>query len=91
VLAIISMLFITIGEIFSMPFMNSYWVSRTQANNRGQYAALFTVAWASAQAAGPLMGSLIAENFGYKTLWTIIGIACGVLAFFYRQLHLRRI
>ena len=90
-LAVTSMLLITIGEIFSMPFMNSYWVSRTQANNRGQYAALFTVAWASAQAAGPLIGSLIAENFGYKTLWIVIGIACGLLAFFYWQLQLRRI
>ena len=85
------MLLITIGEILSMPFMNSYWVSRTQPNNRGQYAALFGVAWASAQAAGPLIGSLIAEDFGYKTLWIVIGIACGALAFFYWQLHLKRV
>ncbi len=89
-LAIIAMLLITIGEILSMPFMNSYWVLRTQANNRGQYAALFSVAWASAQAAGPLIGSLVAEKFGYKNLWMIIGIVCGVLAFFYWQLHLKR-
>ncbi|MEO6329726.1 MAG: MFS transporter, partial [Ginsengibacter sp.] len=56
-LAIFSMLVISLGEIFAMPFMNSYWILRTQSHNRGQYAALFTVAWSLAQAAGPLAGS----------------------------------
>ena len=88
-LAVISMLVITVGEILSMPFMNSYWIARTQSHNRGQYAALFTVAWASAQAAGPLIGSLLAENFGFKILWIIIGITCAVLAFFYWRLQIR--
>ncbi|MEJ7674141.1 MAG: MFS transporter [Chitinophagaceae bacterium] len=50
VLAIIIMLLFTFGEIMSMPFMNSYFISRTLSHNRGQYAALYTVAWASAQA-----------------------------------------
>jgi predicted MFS family arabinose efflux permease len=85
-LAILSMLFLTVGEILSMPFMNSFWISRTQQQNRGQYAALFTVAWASAQAAGPLIGSLIAENYGYNTLWTIIGCICILLSLLYRRL-----
>ena len=35
----------TFGEIFSMPFMNSFWISRTQPGNRGEYAALYTMAW----------------------------------------------
>jgi predicted MFS family arabinose efflux permease len=88
-LAVISMLVITTGEILSMPFMNSYWIARTQSHNRGQYAALFTVAWASAQAAGPLIGSLLAENFGFKILWIIIGITCTLLSFFYWRLQIR--
>jgi predicted MFS family arabinose efflux permease len=89
-LALASMLVISIGEILSMPFMNSYWISRTQPHNRGQYAALFTVAWALAQTAGPLIGSLIAENWGFKILWIIIGITCIILAFFYQKLQIRK-
>jgi predicted MFS family arabinose efflux permease len=88
-LAVVSTLLITTGEMLSMPFMNSYWILRTQPNNRGQYAALFTVAWSLAQAAGPLIGSLIVEEWGFKILWIIIGVTCMLLAFFYRRLQIR--
>src|SRR5207248_3216309 len=27
---------VTMGEIFSLPFMNTYWIGRTQHSNRGQ-------------------------------------------------------
>jgi MFS family permease len=67
--------------------MNSYWISRTLSQNRGQYAALFTVAWASAQAIGPFIGSLIAENFGYNILWFVVSGVCLLIAVFYRLLH----
>src|SRR6185436_2572471 len=33
-------LIITFGEIISMPFMNSFWISRSNERNRGQYATL---------------------------------------------------
>jgi predicted MFS family arabinose efflux permease len=86
-IAIMSMIFLTFGEILTMPFMNSWWIGRSQQNNRGQYAALFTVAWASAQAIGPFSGALIAEHFGYNILWYFISGICLLLAFFYRRLR----
>ncbi|MEO6906239.1 MAG: MFS transporter [Ginsengibacter sp.] len=86
-IAVMAMVFITFGEIFSMPFMNAWWIGRTQHNNRGQYAALYTVAWASAQAVGPFAGSMIAEYYSFKMLWYIIAGVCILLAFFYRRLH----
>jgi len=64
---------VTFGEIFSMPFMNSYWISRTQTTNRGQYAALYTMAWSAAQTLGPMGGSQLAEHFGFNVLWWVIG------------------
>ena len=88
-LATVVMLLFTFGEIMSMPFMNSYWVSRTLPHNRGQYAALYTVAWASAQAIGPFAGSLIAENSGYNFLWFVTAAVCFVIAVLYRLLHKR--
>ncbi|HMU47967.1 MAG TPA: MFS transporter [Chitinophagaceae bacterium] len=69
---------VTLGEILSMPFMNSYWISRTQPYNRGQYAAMYTMAWSVAQTLGPIGGSQIAEHSGFKTLWWVVG---GILIF----------
>lgn len=64
---------VTFGEIFSMPFMNTYWISRTQPSNRGQYAALYTMAWSAAQCLGPLLGARVADNAGFTTLWWLVG------------------
>ena len=86
-IALLSMLILTFGEILAMPFMNAYWIGRTVQNNRGQYAALYSVAWASAQTVGPYAGSLVAEHSGYKMLWFIISTVCFLLAFFYRKLQ----
>ena len=86
-LAIIIMLLFTFGEILSMPFMNSYFISRTMPHNRGQYAALYTVAWASAQAVGPFIGGLIAESYGYNILWFAVAGVCMIIALLYRLLH----
>ncbi len=86
-LALTAMVFLTFGEILAMPFMNAWWIGRTLQNNRGQYAALFTVAWACAQTIGPFAGSLIAEHLGYKILWFIVGGICLLLAIFYYRLQ----
>lgn len=86
-LAVLSMLLLTFGEIFSMPFMNAYWIGRTVQNNRGQYAALYSVAWASAQTIGPYAGSLVAQHGGYKMLWYVVSFLGFLMIFFYRRLQ----
>jgi predicted MFS family arabinose efflux permease len=73
VLAFIMILTLTFGEILAMPFMNSYWIGRTQVSNRGQYAALYTMAWSAAQCLGPLLGAQIADDQGFTLLWWIVG------------------
>jgi predicted MFS family arabinose efflux permease len=77
---------LTIGEIFSMPFMNSFWIARASPDNRGQYAALYTMAWSAAQTLGPLGGSQIAHHFGFKWLWISVGTICIVAAFLMNKL-----
>lgn len=64
---------VTFGEILSMPFMNSYWIGRTQPSNRGQYAALYTMAWSAAQTLGPMGGAQLAEYAGFNVLWWTVG------------------
>ena len=79
VLAFTSMLIMTAGEMLSMPFMNTFMITRTVADNRGQYAGLYTVAWSVAQVSGHYTGTLIAEHFGFRALWWFIG-GVGILA-----------
>ncbi len=77
---------ITFGEILSMPFMNSYWISRTQTTNRGQYAALYTMAWSAAQTLGPMGGAQLAQHFGFTLLWWVVGGLSIIAAIAFRKL-----
>jgi predicted MFS family arabinose efflux permease len=70
--AVTSMLFITMGEMLSMPFMNVFMIERTTESNRGQYAGLYTVAWSVAQVLGPYTGTRIVDAYGFTTLWWFI-------------------
>lgn len=72
--AMVFILFVTFGEIIQMPFAATYWINRTTHRNRGQYAGLFTISWATAQIIGPWMGTQVAQYYGFSTLWWIIGI-----------------
>lgn len=80
-------LIITFGEIIGMPFMNSYYISRSNAANRGQYAALFTMAWSTAQVIGSLSGTQIAHSLGFAVLWWVIGALCLLTAYGFFQLN----
>lgn len=84
--AVLSTLIITAGEMLSMPFMNTFWTSRTNKHNRGQYAGLYTAAWSVAQVIGPFAGGLIAEHLGYDALWWAVGSTAIVCAAGFRWL-----
>jgi predicted MFS family arabinose efflux permease len=74
--AILAIALMTFGEMFSMPFMSSYCIERSALHNRGQYTALYAMAWSLAQIVGPLSGSFIAASFGFSTLWWIVSLIC---------------
>jgi len=74
--ALLSVVLMSFGEILSMPFMNTFWVTRTNDNNRGSYAGLYTVAWSVAQIIGPGAGAQLAQNYGFQTLWICIASIC---------------
>lgn len=74
--ACISIVLITVGEMLSMPFMNSFWIQRSKPHNRGEYAALYAMAWSLAQIVAPLSGSHIAATYSFTTLWWVLSIVC---------------
>jgi predicted MFS family arabinose efflux permease len=73
--AFAAMIFSTMGEILAMPFMNSFWISRTLPSNRGQYAGLYTIAWSTAQVIGPAGGAEIAQRAGFKDICLLAAMA----------------
>lgn len=85
VIAFIMIICITFAEMLAMPFMNSYWIGRSQPFNRGQYAALYTMAWSVAQTFGPMLGAQVAERNGFYLLWWILaGVSLLTATGFYR-------
>jgi len=87
--AVSMILLVTFGEILSMPFMNSYWIARTQPSNRGQYAALYTMAWSAAQTLGPMGGAQLAEYSGFNVLWWTVGGLSILASIAFWKLHLK--
>ena len=79
-IAVLSMLLVTFGEMLSMPFMNSFWISRSTLKNRGQYAALYGIAYSAAQVVGPSLGAEIAGHWGFRWCWGIL-VVWGLLTF----------
>ena len=74
--AIFSTTLVTIGEMLSMPFMNSFWIQRSSLHNRGEYAGLYAIAWSVAQIAAPLSGTHIAASYSFTVLWWILAAVC---------------
>jgi predicted MFS family arabinose efflux permease len=85
-LALFSILIITLGEMFAMPFMNTYWISRTNDNNRGQYAALYTMAWSTSQIAAPSIGGWIAGNYSFHHLFWVLFVVAVIAGLGYARL-----
>jgi MFS family permease len=52
--------------------MNTFWTSRSNEKNRGQYAALYTIAWGSAQSLGPFICAQLAEK-SFAGLFILLG------------------
>lgn len=75
-IALLAMIIITFGEMLMFPFVNTFWVSRSNEYNRGQYAALFTMSFALGQVLAPAFGSQIVQRSGYTALWYVVFGLC---------------
>jgi len=74
--ALLAMIILTAGEMLMFPFVNTFWVSRSNEYNRGQYAALFTMSFALGQVLAPTFGSQIVQHSGYSVLWYVVFGLC---------------
>lgn len=90
IVAVLFMLLMTVAEMVSMPFMNSYYISRSTEANRGQYAGYYTMAWSAAQVIGSTSGTQVAHAIGFNNLWWITGGICLLTALGYQKLLANR-
>ena len=90
--AIVVVVFITFSEMMTMPFTSAFWIARTSDNNRGEYAALYSMAWSFAQVVAPLIGGLVIARGGFTLLWWLLGglsvISATGFLFLYRYKHM---
>ncbi len=70
---IISILFITVGEMLAMPFTNTYAIGRAKSHNRGQYMALFSMTYSVSHIFAPIVGMQLADHYGYGFMWYVVG------------------
>ena len=78
--AVVSMIVVTFGEMFLFPFLNNFWVKRSSEHNRGQYASVYMMAWAGASVLAPTLAAQIAHYSSFNTLWLVDFLFCGIAA-----------
>lgn len=76
---IISILFLTFGEMFAFPFSNAFALSRAPRGREGQYMGYYTMSFSVAHIASSKTGMEIIAHFGYLTNWMVMG-SLGFLA-----------
>ncbi|WKW45418.1 MFS transporter [Myroides sp. JBRI-B21084] len=64
-----SIFLISISEILIMPFASTVAVNRSKPTNRGSYMGLNGISFSLAFVSSPLIGTYIAQNFGFTNLW----------------------
>lgn len=84
---ILMIVLVTIGEITAMPFMSTFMVSRTNEKNRGQYAALYTMAWGIGQTFGPYLCSQLVEVTNFNVMFIVCAGAFVLTAFGFWRLN----
>lgn len=82
---IVSVLLMTVGEIFVFPFANALAVNRAKKGKQGEYMALFSMNFSFAHIFAHNIGMQSADNLGYDNTWIIVtGLAgLGVLVLYY--------
>ena len=70
--AILYTVIITFSEIFAMPFMMNFALSRPHAERQGQYAALYSISFGISNIAAPLIGLGIANKYGFNMMFLFL-------------------
>jgi predicted MFS family arabinose efflux permease len=76
----LSMFVLCISEILAMPFMATVTLKRSNKKNRGAYMGLNALSLSAGLIFAPLLGTKIADKFGFEVLWAGTGILAALTA-----------
>jgi predicted MFS family arabinose efflux permease len=87
ILLYFSMFLLCLSEILAMPFMGAITLNRAPAGKQGIYMGLNSVAFSVAHVISPLVGTRIANDYGFNVLWIATGVLSIITAigFFFLQ------
>jgi predicted MFS family arabinose efflux permease len=71
-MAFLSIVILTLGEMLCFPFSNTYALQQTKTHNKGKYMAFYAMSFSLAHVIAPMLGFQIAEHFGYTVLWWVL-------------------
>lgn len=82
---ILSMIVLSLAEIFAIPFAVSLVSKRSSAANRGKYMSYYSMSFAAGRIFASLFGLGIVASYGFRTLWWFSGALSIIAAigFFY--------
>ncbi len=89
-ISLVMILFITVGEIMAMPFMNVFWLQRANDKNRGQYAALYTISWGVGNTLGPFLISMLVDASSFKVSFVVLAFILIVSSLGFYKLGLKK-
>lgn len=88
---ILSMILLTLGEMISFPFSNTFAMQRAQMGKKGDYMALYTLTFSFGHIFGPNVGMHLTQNFGFQTTWYFMAgimiLSAGILFFLMKKIE----
>jgi len=78
---VVSMLFITLGEMLAFAFSNNFAMNRAPLGSEGRYLALYSMAFSCAHIFSAKTGMEVISRFGFSVNWFLMG-GLGLLAVF---------
>ena len=82
-----SILFITFGQILLFSFSNTFAYNRAKIGQEGQYMAFYAMSFSAAQIISPKVGYSIIKNYNYSYNWILMSLI-GILGIYlYHILH----
>ncbi|MFT5751224.1 MAG: putative MFS family arabinose efflux permease [Flavobacteriales bacterium] len=73
-IVLISMLFLTVGEMISFPFSNKFALDRSKSGKQGAFMGLYTMSFSVAHIFGHNAGMQITAAYGFQTTWVFFGV-----------------
>lgn len=71
--AVLFIVLLSVSEMLAMPFMLNFSITRASEVRKGQYMALYSIAYGLAHIAAPVVGMRYAERFGFDPLFVLLG------------------